>query len=287
MALALELVGKEWENGETSWTSAQALLYALGVGAGANDPLSELQFTTENSHGAKQRVLPTFAVVAAGAQPGPSLGDFDQARVLHAEQSVTLHHELPTEATIRTTSRVAGMYDKGKDALIILESNSFDSATGEPLFDTSATLFVRGEGGFGGERGSTEHWQAPKRPADFVVTYESRRDQALLYRLSGDRNPLHADPWFAQKAGLDQPILHGLCTYGFSGRALLHSVCGSDPARFGTMSARFSAPVLPGQTLTTHVWQQECSNALQTYVFQTRVGDTVVLDRGTFTARPA
>lgn len=293
MTLALELVGKEWEAGESSWTSTRALLYALGVGAGAEDPLRELDFTTENSHDVIQRVLPTFAVVAgADAEPGPRLGDFDGTRILHAEQSTTLHRELPTEATIRTTSRVAGMYDKGKDALIVLESSSFDAATGEPLFDTRIGMFVRGEGGFGGERGSSERWQAPDRPADHVVTYDTRRDQALLYRLSGDRNPLHADPWFAQKAGLSRPILHGLCTYGFTGRALLHTVCDSDPGRFGTMAARFSAPVLPGQTLEIHIWEQEAGQASETHAaptcsFRTKVGDTVVLDRGTFTTRAA
>ena len=167
------------------------------------------------------------------------------------------------------------MYDKGRDALIVIGSRAEDAATGAPLYETQATIFVRGEGGFGGDRGPSTPWAVPDRPADAVVTYPTRTDQALLYRLSGDRNPLHSDPWLARQAGFDRPILHGLCTYGFTGRALLHAVCDSDPARFASMSARFSAPVMPGSELTVHVWR-EADGCL----FQTRVGDTVVLDRG-------
>ena len=282
MPLNVDAVGREWDAGTSTWTSKDALLYALGVGAGAPDPLAELEFTTENSHDVAQRVLPTFAVVAGGwtgtGQAGPSLGDFPIQAILHAEQSITLHGELPAEGSVRLTSTVAGMYDKGRDALIVTESRAADAATGAPLYETSATIFVRGEGGFGGDRGPSTPWTVPDRPADHVVTYPTRTDQALLYRLSGDRNPLHSDPWLARQAGFDRPILHGLCTYGFTGRALLHSVCGSDPARFGGMSARFSAPVFPGQELAVHVWADGDG-----WLFQTRVGDTVVLDRGRLT----
>ncbi len=282
MPLDLDAVGQEWDAGRSTWTSKDALLYALGVGAGAPDPLDELQFTTENTHEVPQRVLPTFAVVAGGwtgtGGAGPSLGDFPLQAILHAEQSVTLHGELPAEGSVRLTSSVTGMYDKGRDALIVTEGRARDAVTGAPLYETSATIFVRGEGGWGGDRGPSTPWAVPDRPADSVVTYATRTDQALLYRLSGDRNPLHSDPWLARQAGLDRPILHGLCTYGFTGRALLHTVCGSDPARFGSISARFSAPVLPGQELTVHMWTEEDG-----CLFQTRVGDTVVLDRGRLT----
>lgn len=199
---------------------------------------------------------------------------------IQAEQSVTLHNELPPAATSRTTGRLAGFYDKGTDALIELQSTSVDAATSEPLAESRTTLFVRGEGGFGGERGSSEPWTLPTRPADHVVTYRTRTDQALLYRLSGDRNPLHSDPWLAGKTGFDRPILHGLCTYGFTGRALLHALCDAKPASFGTMSARFSTPVLPGQSLDIHIWDDDGA-----FKFQTRVGDVTVLDRGVFTKR--
>ena len=281
MTLNLEAAGSSWDAGERNWTSTDAILYALGVGAGAEDPLAELEFTTENSHEVDQRVLPTFAVMIGGSgAEQPSLGDFDLAQVLHAEQSVTLHGELPAAATARTTGRLAGFYDKGRDALVVLESSSVDAATGKPLAETRTTVFVRGEGGFGGERGSSEPWHAPARPADHIVSYSTRVDQALLYRLSGDRNPLHSDPWLAGKAGFDRPILHGLCTYGFTGRALLHALCDSNPARFGSMTARFSAPVLPGQTLDIQIWENNGA-----FIFQTRADDVTVLDRGVFTTR--
>ena len=281
MTLNLQAAGAEWDAGERTWTSTDAILYALGVGAGAQDPLGELEFTTENSHEVDQKVLPTFAVMIGGSGAAqPSLGDFDIAQVLHAEQSVTLHGELPPAATTRTTGRLAGFYDKGRDALAVLESSSVDAATGEPLAESRTTVFVRGEGGFGGERGNSEPWHAPDRPADHLVTYRTRTDQALLYRLSGDRNPLHSDPWLAGKAGFDRPILHGLCTYGFTGRALLHALCDSNPARFKSMTARFSAPVFPGQTLDIHIWEND-----DAFLFQTRVGDVTVLDRGVFTTQ--
>ena len=280
MSLNLDLAGQEWDAGARTWTSTDAIVYALGVGAGAEDPLAELPFTTENSHDVAQQVLPTFAVTLTGGLPLSELGDFALSQVLHAEQSVTLHGPLPVAGTVRTTSRVIGFYDKGSGALITTESSSVDTRTGQLLAETRSGIFVRGEGGFGGDRGSSESWAPPARPADHVVLCRTREDQALLYRLSGDRNPLHSDPWMAARAGFDWPILHGLCTYGFTGRALLHAVCGSDPASFGSISARFAAPVLPGQELSVHIWDEG-----DTCLFQTRVGDTVVLDGGTFTRR--
>ena len=282
MTLNLAASGTEWQSGQRSWTSAEAILYALGVGAGAQDPLRELEFTTENSHGVPQRVLPTFAVVVGGQGGGPELGDFDLARLLHAEQSVTLHGALPPSATVRSRGRLAGFYDKGADALIVLESETTDAETGRLIAESRTSLFVRGEGGFGGPRGASEPWRAPDRPADHLVTYQTREDQALLYRLSGDRNPLHSDPWLAARAGFDRPILHGLCTYGFTGRALLHAACGSDPARFHHLRARFSAPVRPGQALDVHIWDEG-----DVSLFRTMAGDRIVLDRGVFLAKAA
>jgi acyl dehydratase len=280
VTLNLAAAGTEWDAGERGWTSTDAILYALGVGAGAEDPLGELAFTTENSHDVDQKVLPTFAVMIGGQDGAPSLGDFTLAQVLHAEQSVTLHGELPAAATARTTGRVVGFSDKGDNALITLGATSVNVITGEPLAESRTTMFVRGEGGFGGERGASEPWDLPARPADHVVTYRTRVDQALLYRLSGDRNPLHSDPWLATMAGFDRPILHGLCTYGFTGRALLHAVCDSRPVSFGSMTARFSTPVLPGQSLDVHIWDDG-----GVFLFQTRVGDVTVLDRGVFTKK--
>ena len=154
-----------------------------------------------------------------------------------------------------------------------------DAHTGEPRFASTSSLFIRGEGGFGGARGpssSAEPW--PAREPDDVVTYAVRPDQALVYRLSGDRNPLHSDPVFAKRAGFDRPILHGLCTYGFTGRALLHAVCGSDPARFRSMAGRFSRPTYPGDTLTISIWSEGDGVRFRT---DNQRGETVI-DAGRF-----
>lgn len=255
MPLDLDAVGSTSESTEASWTSTDALLYALGVGAGQEDALRELEFTTENSHGVVQRALPTFGVIVVhrgGSRQ--SLGDFDRAMLVHAEQSLTVHHPLPVEGRARITSTLLGIYDKGSGALVASESTATDAASGERLLTTGSSVFIRGEGGFGGDRGPSATWQRPDREPDLRATACTRPDQALLYRLSGDRNPLHSDPAFAARAGFPRPILHGLCTYGITGRLLLHALCGSDPARFGSMRGRFTRPVLPGATLTVSMW---------------------------------
>ena len=277
MPLDHSLVGVPSEPQERSWTSKDALLYAIGVGAGLGDPLAELEFTTENSEGVNQQVLPTYAVLVAQARASRSLGDFDRALLVHAEQAFELHRPLPVEGTVRTVATVTGIYDKGSGALVASENVAVDAATGAKLVTSRSGAFIRGEGGFGGERGPSDRWQRPERPPDHQVVQPTRPEQALLYRLSGDRNPLHADPKFAARGGFSRPILHGLCTYGFTGRALLHTLCGSDPARFGSMSGRFSRPVLPGDTLVVSIWREDGDSAL----FQTATEDgTVVIDHG-------
>jgi acyl dehydratase len=290
VGLNLDAVGVTSEPSERSWSHKDALLYALGVGAGALDPTGfELEFTTENSDGVTQRVLPTFTTIIGQGRGALSLGDFDPAMLVHGEQSIRLHGELPAAGTVSTTTRVAGMYDKGAAGLVVLESESRHAGSGEPAFTSRSALFIRGVGGFGGPRnpeGDEESALAaeplPTREPDEIVSYTTRRDQALLYRLSGDRNPLHSDPTFAKRAGFDQPILHGLCTYGFTGRALLHAVCGSDPGRFGAMRARFSKPTMPGDTLTVSLWEIGDS-APGAYRFRTETqrGETVI-DAGLF-----
>jgi acyl dehydratase len=204
--------------------------------------------------------------------------------LVHGEQSIALHGELPTEGRISITTTVAGMYDKGSAGVVVLESESRHADSGVLAFTSRSSLFIRGAGGFGGPRnpeGDEETERAveplPTREPDETVTYSTRDDQALLYRLSGDRNPLHSDPAFAKRAGFDRPILHGLCTYGYTGRGLLHTVCGSDPARFGAMRARFSKPTMPGDTLTISVWDLG-DRAAGTYRFRTETqrGETVI-----------
>ena len=247
-------VGAQAGPSTRSWTSADGLLYALGVGAGVD----ELAFTTENSRDLPQRVLPTMATVLG---TGPAVlrqaGTIKLASLVHGSEEIELAGEIPAEGTLAATSTITEISDKGRHALISTETVSIDAATGAPLFTVRRGLLVRGAGGFGESRGQarTAPPAIPDREPDETVRYATSRDQALLYRLSGDRNPLHSDPAFAARAGFDRPILHGLCTYGVTGRALLRTLCDSDPGRLKTMTGRFSAPVRPGDELTVQIWR--------------------------------
>jgi acyl dehydratase len=275
-----DVIGVESEPVQRSWTSKDTLLYAVGVGAGLDDPLLELPFTTENSADVDQLVLPTFAVLAAQGGGRGNLGDFNPAMLVHAEQAFELHRPLPPAGTALVTSKVTGIWDKGSGALVTSQSRAVGE-DGEPLVTSRGSAFIRGEGGFGGERGPSDDWPEPDREPDHRVTYRTRPEQALLYRLSGDRNPLHSDPKFAALAGFQRPILHGLCTYGVTGRALLHAVAGSDPARFAAMAGRFSKPVFPGESLTVAMWCDGESVRFRT----TKDDGTIVIDRGRATVR--
>ena len=282
MPINPDAVGTKSEPARRKWNSKDALIYALGVGAGAADPLEELEFSTENTSGKEQRVLPTIAVVLGplGGAFG-AIGSFNPAMLVHGEEGITLHREIPVEGELEAVSEITGIYDKGKGAVVVTESKATLVDTGEPLFDTRMSAYIRGEGGFGGDRGpSGNPNEAPERDPDHSVELQTRTDQALIYRLSGDRNPLHNDPSFAAMGGFDRPILHGLCTYGFTGRGLLHALCGSDPARFKGMDARFSSPVMPGESLTVKAWEMGDGTA----VFQTCGEDgRVVIDAGRLT----
>ncbi len=275
MPINPDAVGAKGDPAEHSWTSKDCLLYAVGVGAGTD----ELAFTTENTAETPQRVLPTMGVVLGMAGSGAlgQVGSFNPAMLVHGEQGIELHTPIPTEGTVSTVGEITGIYDKGKGAVIATRAVSTDTATGDPLFSTTSSVFIRGEGDFGGDRGpSGPRNVPPERAPDHEVTYATREDQALTYRLSGDRNPLHSDPSFAAMGGFDRPILHGLCTYGFTGRALLHTLCGSDPARFGSMEGRFSSPVIPGEALTVRMWVDGDEATFQT----TGPDGRVVIDAG-------
>jgi acyl dehydratase len=274
MPINPDAVGSKGDPTPRSWTSKDSMLYALGVGAGVD----ELPFTTENSIDIPQRALPTQVVTLADVSGAfGNIGTFNPAMLVHGEQRIELHGELPPAGEVSTVAEITGVYDKGKGAVIEISSLSTDTATGEPLFTNVMSAFIRGEGGWGGDRGpSGPRNVAPDRAPDHEVTYQTSRDQALIYRLSGDRNPLHSDPSFAALAGFDRPILHGLCTYGFTGRALLHTLCDSDPARFRSMEGRFSSPVFPGEALTIAMWTDGDG-----VIFQTKGQDgRVVLDSG-------
>ncbi len=273
-----EAVGELGDTREISWNSKDALLYAVGIGAGQ----SELQFTTENTKSTPQVVYPTFAVVAGSGSPpsGASalskVGTINWPMLVHASQAITLHRPIPVEATATAQDRVVAMYDKGKAAIVVIE-NEVKTVAGEPLWSTRSAVFIRGDGGWGGDRGPGGPQNVPPdRAPDHEVRLQTSPDQAFIYRLSGDRNPLHTDPSFAALGGFDRPILHGLCSYGFTGRALLAELVGNDVARFHHMEARFASPVVPGEALTTRIWRVGADSA----VFTTSVGDRVVMDQG-------
>jgi acyl dehydratase len=280
MPINPDAVGNKGAPSTSSWSAKDSLLYAVGVGAG-QDPLdaTELPFVTENSMNVTQRALPTMAVVLAdvsGAFGG--IGSFNPAMLVHGEQKVISHRELPVAGELTSTSEITAIWDKGKGAVIEVTAKAVLSGTGEPLFDLVMSAFIRGEGGWGGDRGPSGPTNvAPERAPDHSVRCATRPEQALLYRLSGDRNPLHSDPSFAAMAGFDRPILHGLCTFGFAGRSLLSALCGSDPSRFGSVEGRFSSPVFPGEELLTEVWVTDEGRA----VYRTSAGDgRVVIDSG-------
>lgn len=275
MALDPKSVGAKGKPARRSWTSKDALLYAVGVGAGTK----ELQFTTENTKDTPQRVLPTMAVVLGGGGiPFDKVGTFNPALMVHGTEGIELYDEIPPDGEIESIGEITGIWDKGKAAVAEFESTATLVATGKPLFKVKMSMFCRGAGDFGGERGPSPTFELPTRKPDHEVVYTTREDQALTYRLSGDRNPLHSDPAFAKMGGFDRPILHGLCTYGFTGRALLHTLCGSDPTRFKAMDGRFSKPVMPGDALTIQMWV-DGKTAL--FVTRNQNGD-IVLDQGEF-----
>jgi acyl dehydratase len=282
MPINPDAVGAKSDPTDNSWDHRDCLIYALGVGAG----LDELAFTTENTMGVDQKVLPTQAVTlgVGGFGAMAQIGSFNMAMLVHGEQGVELFGEIPTQGTVTTTGEITAIYDKGKGAVVELTSESVLKSTGEVLFRNRFQSYIRGEGGWGGDRGpSGPKNPPPERAPDHSVTYQTRPDQALLYRLSGDRNPLHSDPKFAEMAGFDSPILHGLCTYGFTGRALLNTLCEGDPARFKSIDGRFSTPVWPGEALTVNMWVDGGEAIFQTTASGKGEDGRVVLDGGRFT----
>ncbi|HEV7265249.1 MAG TPA: MaoC/PaaZ C-terminal domain-containing protein [Falsiroseomonas sp.] len=261
-------------------------LYALSLGAG-QDPIDagELRFVTE---GAAMQALPTMAVVLG--YPGFWLRDpatgVDALRLVHGEQSVELHAPLPVEGEVIGRSRVTGLMDRGegKGALLYSERVILDAATGAKLATLEQTTFLRGDGGFGGPSGPVKKpAPEPEGAPEVVLDLPTRPEIALLYRLNGDHNPLHSDPAVAAKAGFPRPILHGLASFGIVGRALLKAVCGGDPARFGRMECRFSAPVFPGETIQTEIWPDAAGAAFRARVVER---DVAVVGNGRFQLGP-
>ena len=255
--ISSDLVGMTFAPVTFSWTWKEVILYALGVGA---KPEGDLDYVFE---GKGPKVLPTFAVIP-GMVGGSGLSqiEINLAMLLHGEQGMTLHREIAPEGRVKLTGRVRDVWDKGKAAVIVTETAAEDD--NGPMFTTRSTLFIRGAGGFGGERGpSTAGLNVPpERQPDHVVEDVTRPEQGAIYRLSGDFNPLHIDPDFAKMAGFDKPIVHGLCTYGFAGRAILRVLCGGEPSRFESFDARFADNVYFGDTIITKIWRTGAGEAI-------------------------
>ena len=268
---------------EQSYTTDQAILYALGLGFGA-DPFDEkqLHYTFEEEGFS---AVPTLAVVLAS--PGFWVREPDSGvnwvKVLHGEQGIEWHRPLPPAATVIGQTRIIDIIDKGagKGALIYSEKTLHDKATGDLLATTTSTTFARGDGGFGGPSGPVKAvHQLPDRTPDSQVDIPMLPQSALIYRLSGDHNPLHASPAVAKAAGFEMPILHGLCTLGVAGRAILQDVCDYDPAKMKSLNLRFSAPVYPGETIRTEIWQDGDVVSFRARVVER---DVVVLNNGKVT----
>ena len=270
-------LGAELEPVEFSWVSSDVQLYNLALGAGS-DPMDsrELRYLTDGT----PQVLPTFSSVAASfhATEAPTVSfpgiEIELSRVLHASEAVTVPAPLPASGAGRAVTRITEIWDKGKAAVIFNETTVADSS-GKTLWTVKRSIFARGEGGFGGERGPSTSAETPERAADFEIDIPVLPQQALLYRLCGDRNPLHSDPEFAAAAGFPRPILHGLCTYGMTCKALVDTVLDADTTRVGSYGARFAGVVYPGEMLKASVWQD--GDRLRAVVTAPSRGDEIVL----------
>jgi acyl dehydratase len=258
------------------YTDRETMLYALGIGFG-RDPLNaaELPFVYENG----LRTVPTLATVVAWGSAIIGRTGINYLLVLHGEQRLTIHRPLPIAAELLAEERVAGLVDKGeKGAILVIEKILRLKETGEKLCTLAATTVARGDGGFGGPReGAPQPHPLPARAPDLIHDCDTRPDQAFLYALSGDRNPLHRDPHVAKLAGFPRPILHGLCTYGTACRVIVSTVCKYDADKVTGFDARFSAPVFPGETIATDIW---VDGNIVSFRSRVKERDVVVINNG-------
>jgi acyl dehydratase len=259
-----------------SYKDRDTMLYALGIGFG-RDPLNEaeLPFVYENG----LRTIPTLSTVVSWGSAIIGRSGINYLYVLHGEQRLTVHRPLPVAAEILADERIAGTFDKGeKGAIVLIEKTLRLKDSGEKLCTLVATTVARRDGGFGGPKeGAPEPHPIPSRAPDLVHACDTRPDQAFLYALSGDRNPLHRDPKVAKLAGFPRPILHGLCTYGTACRAIISTVCAYDPDRIVGFDARFSAPVFPGETIVTEMWTD---GRVVSFRSKVKERDLVVINNG-------
>jgi acyl dehydratase len=274
-----KLINWPFEDVVQRYTGKDSIIYALGLGFGSNptDP-AELRFVYEDG----LEAFPTMPVVLG--HPGPWMADpetgIDMVKVLHGEQHLEIHRPLPIEGTLIGRNKVVEVVDKGagKGALITIERKLFDESTGALYCTQTSVIFARGNGGFGGSvTASAKPHQLPERPPDLTIDIPTTPQAALLYRLNGDYNPLHADPGIAAKAGFDAPILHGLASFGMAARAVLRGFNIEDPARLKSFGLRFSAPVFPGDTISTDLWRDGDEISFRSRV---TARDTIVLNNG-------
>ena len=252
-----EALAARLPSAESSYEADDVILYHLGIGAGVpQTDANELEYTYEKN----LKVLPSFGVIPVFGAMGAALFNapgikFNPALMLHGEQDLELHRTLPTSARLVSEPRIAGVYDKGKAALVVVEVKTSEQG-GAPLFTNRFSLFLRGEGGFGGDSGPRAGNEAPTRAPDLVVESKTLPQQALLYRLSGDKNPLHADPSFAKMGGFDTPILHGLCSFGIVCKAAVDHALKGDVTKVARYQARFAGVFFPGETMLTSIWRE-------------------------------
>lgn len=279
------VVGATLAETKFSWSEEDLILYNLGVGAGVppDDP-RQLEYVYE----AELKAVPAFGtippfamVMGVGAIEGL---DIQLSQILHGDQTLEIHSPIPVRGSVTQTGRVVDVLDKGRGALLVVEVVSTLEASDAPLFTNTSGVYVRGEGGFGGDRGASASQGPPDRTPDHVVESPTLPQQALLYRMaSGDKNPLHADPAFAAFAGFERPILHGLCTYGVVTLAVVEAALAGEAERVESISARFSGHVFPGETLVSRMWETEDGIMVET---TTRERQQTVLSRGLVATRP-
>jgi len=270
------------EEARQAYSKRDVILYALGVGAATTNPLplEDLQFVYEKG----LKALPTFATVLASGRfwmADPETG-IDLTKVLHGEQFLTIHKPLPAQGEVIGRDSIDAIYDKGasKGAVMYMSRRIYAADSGEHLATSSLSTFMRGNGGFGGsaEGQPTPHAIPSDREADLSIALASRPEQAAIYRLSGDWNPLHIDPSFASRAGFDRPILHGMSSYGMAGRAIIKLLCEDNPERLRALNLRFASPMYPGETLRVDVWHEGPGKA--SFVARTVGRDQLILNNG-------
>lgn len=250
---------KNWpiDEARQSYTHKDTILYALGVAAATTNPPERLNLVYEKN----LQALPTLAVTLATGPfwvADPATG-INLAKMLHGEESLTIHRPLAAEGAVISKARVEEIYDKGaeKGAVMVIARDLYDEVNGDHLATQRTSVFLRGNGGFGGiAEGQKAPHPVPDRPADASIMLTSRPEQAAIYRLTGDPNALHIDPAFAKRAGFDRPILHGMCVFGMAGRAVLELLCDGEPSRLRQLDVRFASPVYPGELLRVDLWRQ-------------------------------